>query len=283
MTALLLLASFGALAGTGLVLIAAGMGWLPPGTPSPAAPARSGADRAARRRSAMAAGLAGLVAFVVTRWPMSVPLAVLAVLGGRGLNGSGAAPAIARLEAIAVFTEMLRDTLAGAAGLSQALLATAPIAPLAIRPALTALAARLDSGVGLAVALRRLADDLADPAADTVVACLVLAATERAQRLSDLLSALATATREEVTMRLAVEASRASARTAMRTITGFSFGLLGLMGVFARGYLEPYRTLSGQLVLALVGCIFGFGLWLMGVMVRPEPFSRLPIPEATPA
>jgi hypothetical protein len=84
-------------------------------------------------------------------------------------------------------------------------------------------------------------------------------------------------------MRLAIEASRASARTAMRTITGFSFGLLGLMAVFARGYLEPYRTLSGQLVLALVGCIFGLGLWLMSVMVRPEHFSRLPIAEAAPA
>jgi hypothetical protein len=86
---------------------------------------------------------------------------------------------------------------------------------------------------------------------------------------------LADTTREEVAVRLRVEASRASARTAVRTIAGFSLGLFALMALFARAYLSPYRTLTGQLVLALVGCIFGLGLWLMAVMVRPRVLGRL--------
>jgi len=29
-----------------------------------------------------------------------------------------------------------------------------------------------------------------------------------------------------------------------------------------------------------VGCLYGLGLWLMSIMVRPKPFPRLPISGA---
>jgi tight adherence protein B len=283
-----LMAALGTLVGSGLVLVAGGLGLVP--LSSTARRRRSeGDDRtegAGRRSSAgplrqgrylAIAGITGLVALLVTRWPVAVPLAMLAVLGSRGVGGGATRSTIERLEAIAAWTEMVRDTLAGAAGLSQALVATAPISPKAVRPQVSTLAARLNAGIAIVPALSQLADDIDDPAADTVVACLVMAASERAQRLSDLLSALAETTREEVTMRLGIEASRASARTAVRMITGFSFGLLALMAVFARSYLSPYRTATGQLVLVFVGCLYGIGLWLMAIMIRPRPFPRLPI------
>jgi Flp pilus assembly protein TadB len=281
------LAAIGTILGSGVVLVAGGLGLIPlsTGRQSPGASTATtgaGSDRSllgalGRRRDFAIAGLAGLVALVITRWPMAVPLAVLAVLGSRGVAGNPTKSRIEQLEAIAAWTEMLRDTLAGAAGLTQALIATAPISPKALRPQVSALAARLNAGVSIVAALAQLADDIGDPAADTVVACLVMAASERAQRLSELLGALADTTREEVAMRLGVEASRASSRTAMRMITGFSFGLLGLMAVFARSYLSPYRTAAGQLVLVFVGCLYGLGLLLMARMVRPKPFPRLPI------
>jgi len=284
-----LFAAIGTLIGSGLVLVAAGVGW--PRVARPEAGASGdGAPAGAKRpsllgdgrqhRDAAVAGLCGLVALVVTRWPMAVPLAALAVLGSRGVAGGATRSTIERLEAIAAWTEMLRDTLAGAAGLTQALVATAPIAPKALRPQVVSLAGRLQAGVAIVPALIALGDDIGDPAADTVIACLVMAASERAQRLPDLLGALAEATRQEVTMRLGIEASRASSRTAVRMITGFSFGLLALMAVFARSYLSPYRTAGGQLVLGFVGCLYGLGLWLMSIMVRPKPFPRLPISGA---
>ena len=45
-----------------------------------------------------------------------------------------AAGSVARIEAVAGWTEMLRDTTSAAAGLEQAIAATAPLAPEAIRP-----------------------------------------------------------------------------------------------------------------------------------------------------
>ncbi len=238
--------------------------------------------RQTRIRSGVTATAAGLLAFILTGWPMSIPIGALAVLGLPGLAGRRAADVIERLEAIGSWTEMLRDTLAGASGLTQALAATAAIAPRPIRDEVGALGTRLAHGVALEVALRTFAEELADPAGDVVVATLLMAATERAQRLGDLLGALAESTREEVAMRQGVEASRSSARSAVRTVTGFSFGFLAFMAVFARPYLAPYRSAGGQLVLAVVGTLFGLGLWLMAVMVRPRPASRLFAPELGP-
>ena len=51
---------------------------------------------------------------------------------------------VARVEAIAGWAEMLRDTIAAAAGLEQAIAATAPLAPPPIRDEVVMLAARLE-------------------------------------------------------------------------------------------------------------------------------------------
>lgn len=292
------LALLGALAGGGILLFVAGLGvgvgrrpqerpvgrpGIEPASTQERRPSLRGQSAAPGwpspqrlRLGAVALG-AGAVAYLVTRWPMAVPICVLAVLGSEGLGGGSGKKVVSRLEAIATWTEMLRDTLSSAAGLNQALLATAVTAPEPIRLAVTRLAARVTSGVPLVSALVAYGEELADPAADTVVACLVMAATERAQRLNDLLGAMAAATREEVDMRLRIESSRASGRTAVRTVTGFSLGFFLLMALFARSYMSPYSTAGGQLVLGVVALLFGLGLMLMARMVRPAAFARLPV------
>lgn len=271
---LILIASAG---GTGICLVFAGARpvLLQPISGGAGGPARTGR----RLRRGLIALIAGLVAFMVTRWPVAIPLVGLGVVGLEGLGGRPARHAIERIEAIASWTEMLRDTLAGAAGLTQALIATAPICPQVIREQVSTLASRLSSGVTLSVALESFADELTDPAADVVVASLLMAATERAHRLGELLGALAESTREEVAMRQGVEASRSSARSAVRTVAGFSMAFLGLMALFDRPYLAPYRSASGQAVLVVVGALFALGLWLMAVMVRARPAPRLFAPE----
>ena len=76
-------------------------------------------------------------------------------LGGAGGPGRARAQAAgtAKVEAIAGWAEMLRDTMAGAAGLEQAIIASAAVAPLPVRRSVATLAARLEHD-RLAPALR---------------------------------------------------------------------------------------------------------------------------------
>src|ERR1022692_2273868 len=168
-----LAALLGAGAGFGVVLVISG--WR--STDSQPSPRR--AALSSLRHDRLAARIAGTLGAAVlvgalTGWPVA---AVLAGAGAFALppmlrGGKERARHVARTEAIAGWAEMLRDTLSAAAGLEQAIVATAEVASAPIRPEVTALAARLEKE-RLAPALRRFADDLADPTGDLVVAALV--------------------------------------------------------------------------------------------------------------
>ena len=62
----------------------------------------------------------------------------------------------------------MRDTLAAASGLSQAIVATASVAPDAIRTEVQMLASRLSNGMSIPEATRMFADEVADPSCDLV-------------------------------------------------------------------------------------------------------------------
>jgi tight adherence protein B len=225
--------------------------------------------------------VAALVTLAVTGWPVGALLAglVAAVVPGTLGRIRREADTVARTEAVAAWTEMLRDTLAAAAGLEEAVAATAAQAPEAIRGEVQRLRRRLDHGA-LPAALERFADDLADPAADLVVAALLTAARREARELVPLLSELARSARAEAEMRLRVHVSRARIRTAVRVVVAtlglFAGGLL----VFNRPYLAPYGTAVGQLVLLGVGAVFAAGWWLlqkMAAIEAPERFLARPL------
>ncbi|MBV9381884.1 MAG: type II secretion protein F, partial [Streptosporangiaceae bacterium] len=101
--------------------------------PGPFGRARSRRSAAAKdQRQALRIGLAvavGVLAGVATGWVVGAVLAGLAVWALPRVLGRDPEQArrVARIEAIATWTEMLRDTLSAAAGLEQAILATAPL------------------------------------------------------------------------------------------------------------------------------------------------------------
>lgn len=65
----------------------------------------------------------------------AIPLALITVSALRALGGGAERRAfIRRTEAVAAWTERVRDTMAGAAGLEEAIVATAPVATAANRP-----------------------------------------------------------------------------------------------------------------------------------------------------
>jgi len=124
-------------------------------------------------------------------------------------------------------------------------------------------------------ALWQFADELEDPCADRVVCALQLAVTSRAQRMGDLLAALADSTRDEVALRLRIETSRASIRSGVRTVLMFSVAFAGGLTILAHAYLSPFDSGQGQLVLAAVGTLYGLGLTLMVALARPPEPVRL--------
>ena len=284
MTAVMLFAGAGI--GLGLLLIGWGLHPVPRSTGGvgpPVAPAGT------RRRIAdlgprLLRGAAGAaVAALVTRWPVGA-------LGGFAFGFFASelfatrtrrAAETERTAAIATWTEMLRDTMAAAAGLEQAIITTAPIAPEPIRSEVQAMVTQLQRE-RLGVALAAFADRLGDPTSDLVVSALTLAASGEAQDLGELLGSLSAAARDNAAMRLKVDASRARIRTSVRIITMVTVGMATLLVLLSRSYLKPFDSATGQIVLVAVFACFGSALWWLAAMSRyvaPERFlvtSRKP-------
>ena len=265
----LMVALVGACLGLGICLIITGARGQQVLTKSAAAPANLAIalDQLTLRISLGVA--AGFTALIASGWPVLALLAAGAASylpTWRRTRGSHERE-LARVEAIASWTEQIRDTIAAANGLEHALGATAPLAPAPIAEAVQRLAARVDYEP-LPAALRRFADDVDHPMADFVVAALVIAAEKEARDLGALLGQLSESARDEARMRTRVWVGRARSRSAVRIIVAvvvlFVVGLL----LFNRAYLQPYDSVGGQLVLAMVLATFAGSFVMMSRMGR---------------
>ncbi|WUJ69325.1 type II secretion system F family protein [Kribbella soli] len=224
----------------------------------------------------LGAGIAvGLVVLVVTRWlVLAIALGLLAGMADRFFGGTGEERrAIDRLDALATWTEALRDTIAGAVGLEQAIPATAVNAAPAIKPSLNLLVDRLRIREPLPSALMRFADDLNDPSADLIVAALVLNARLRGPGLREVLSALADSAREELDVRRKVAAERRSTRRSVQVVVAITLIMAAGLVLFNPTYMAPYRSFIGQAVLTIVIGLYALGLlWL-------RRLAKIEVPE----
>lgn len=283
-------ASCGALLGMGVVTTYCGVAGIPLASLSPAA----ALTHAAKRRPALGkhspvrlltCTATGFGVAAVSRWPVLGVIAAWAAWALPSLVGPDREhqKRLAQVEAVAGWTEQLRDTLSAAAGLTQAIRATGPLAPLAIRPQVVGLVARMDGGAPLGSALRGFADELADPLADLVVVALVTASRRQSGRLSDLLAALADTAREQARARMRVHTSQARVRTAQRVITSVSLALpVGLMLLDA-SFMSPFGTATGQLVLLWIALVFAAGFAMIRRLARFREAPRLlTSPRGTP-
>lgn len=161
---------------------------------------------------------AGMLAWLLTGWPVAAGIVAVTVIGLPVLLSIArvAAASIDRIEAVEEWTRRLSDVLTVGVGLEQAISATVRTCPAAIRPEVETLAARLAARWPTEVALRAFADDLDDAGADLVVATLLLAARRRGPGLAKVLAAAADSVAEEVAVRRRVEAERAKPRTTAR-------------------------------------------------------------------
>lgn len=226
---------------------------------------------ATRWQRLLTASSGGVAAAAFTGWPVLlvlIPPAIWWLPAALGPDRESAAW-VERAEACAGFAEMVRDTLAAASGLQQAVAAAAAVPPAPIAEPLRTLADDLRLGVRLAPALIKLADTLADPVADRICATLIHASTRSAKNLAPVLGMLAADAREQALAMRNPMAERTRSRTAVRTITAVIFGLLSILLAADAEYLDPFGTALGQLDLAVAGGLFAIGFTWLHKMTRP--------------
>jgi len=238
---------------------------------------RSSGGRGEQRRhrfEALAAPAGGLLVWLLSGWPVAGFVVAAAVWGAPALFGTArlAQRRIARLEALESWTRRLADLRAAGAGLEQALVTSLKTCPEPLRGEVANLASRLGASWRTRAALRAFADELNEPAADLVVAVLLLETERRGAGITRVLDDLAETVADEVRMRRQVEADRAKPRTTAHWVTAITLGVVAV-GSFNHTYIRPYGTALGQLVLAGTAVGFAVSLWWMRALAlgRPEP------------
>jgi Flp pilus assembly protein TadB len=96
---------------------------------------------------------------------------------------------------------------------------------------------------------------------------------------------LAATARGQVEMHQRVAASRARTRTTLRVVVGTTLSFAGGLIVLNPAFLSPYDTVTGQLVLLVIGGMFAVGFVWLRRMVRsdePERFFALDAMGASP-
>lgn len=274
----------GATLAAGIVLLTAAIsGWTPRSGRSntTAHPKRPSASQMKRGSAAAAAGL-GVA--LTTRWPVAALAAgALVVLWPRMFGAAATATGqIERIEALATWTESLRDSIAGSIGLEEAIRHSLDAAPEVLIEPLQRLDGRLRIQIPFPQALEAFADEFDDSSSDLVVAALILNSTLRGPGLVATLGALAGASREEIDMRRKIgEGRKTLRRTALIIISVTGIFAAGLV-VLSRGYVEPYSSPIGQVFLAMVMAVFAAGLvWIKNAAdIRPPPRFLATAPTA---
>lgn len=271
----------GAIAGVGVVCIVAG--FTTRDSPPRSAVARrdiSAVDAA----TAIAGVVAAMVMLMVSRWPIAA--VGVGVLAGMAVNTlatprTSSKIAEARLDALATWCEQLRDLLRAGQLLVPSISSTSMTCPPEIQASVTRLAARMEREHP-SIALRRFADEIDDPTGD-LVASVLLTATTHSGETAELLTELADLTRERVERRKSIEAERAATKLDMRIIiTVAVLAIVGLL-VFSRSsFLDPFRTLVGQTILAAIFAVFIIAIvWARRLAVYEQPGRFLTV-RSTP-
>jgi Flp pilus assembly protein TadB len=224
------------------------------------------------RRMLVAVGCT-ILAYLGTGWPVAVPIVLAGAWFLPDLLGPNRAHQrqLAVIDALGVFTESLRDTLAAAAGLNQALIAACRLAPEPLQPAAGQLAETLEARTTTTRhALQAFADQIGDPTCDLIALALASVSEQPTRDLAGLLGSLADTAREQAAMRTRTAVAQARTRTATRMITTTALGLAALLLVVDRAYLAPYASTTGQVVLAWIAVLFAAAFrWLRNLGQTP--------------
>lgn len=260
------------LAAAGLLVIVGGMRGLALGSPRAGRELATG-DVGLRAGLALAALV---LTWLATGWPVAAGYAAVGGFAAPAMLRAKAerSGAIERVDAIASWIETVRDTMAAAAGIEQALRVSALTAPKPIQQEVRQLSVNLQHK-STADALRNFAADVAHPLSDMVVASLLLATSRQAGSLSEVLTFVARDARGYAAMARQVETSRTRTYSQARIVGVLTSALIVISVITRRAALEPYDSLTGQLVLLIILGLF-YGSWFaLYRMSKPTPPRRV--------
>ncbi len=221
-------------------------------------------------------GVAGWLAWILAGWPVFA-----AFVAGCGwvsvdlrLAKRRRLATMERVEAVASFAETLRDLTASGSGLREAIRLAARVAPAAIFEEAAELAAGLQRQQPAPV-LAKFADDLGLPESDLVVHSLLVAIGREGGSVSEVLTGAAEGARERAAMLREVEAGRARTSSEAKTISVVSALIVFVCVAMGGSLVEPYETIGGQLVLAVVLAMFGGAGMNMYRLAQFKPTGRV--------
>ena len=235
-------------------------------------------DRALLRATLATAAL--VVVGATTGWPVAALLGAGAAAMAPSLIGAKARrrASVERIEAIASWTEQLRDLMAAAEGIQAAVVATGPVAPPAIRLEVGRLVDRISTRrERLRPSLLAFADELAHPLGDMVVTSLLLAAEHRGSP-TEMLAEVASSARRSAALRLEIEATRTQTYVTTRLILILTAVTGAWLVIGQRQYMAPYSTPAGQLMLLVIGAVFALSGLKLHRMAQPVESPRLLTP-----
>lgn len=222
--------------------------------------------------AAAAAGLGLILAALTNLWAgiILLPVVSLAVITIFGAQPSGTET----LEALDRWVRSIAQSLPIGRDVPGAIRSSILSAPEALAPNLARLVSRLNIGMRTDDALTRMADELADPDADAVIAALILASRSTGAGLTATLHALADTIQAQLAMLRAVKVERDRPRQTVRIVT--ILGVLIIGGSITFGdFFDAYASPIGQLILTiLIGAYFGVVL-IMGAMTKPRVRARV--------
>ena len=268
----------GSLCAAGALLLVNGLTPTTPAPPKPQHPKMTKRSLTIVHRHVAAGTAVGVLVVVVSQWWAAGLLTAVAFVLVPMMRAERAAQVRdrERIAALAAWVESIRDLLAAASGIEEAIVRSAESLPPGslIGEQVWRLRAVTET-LGLREGLRRLGEDFADPIADYVTAALLVASERPSGAVHAQLSEAASNARESVSIRERVEASRARMWTTSATIGLISLTMVAFIVATQSTYAAWYSTVSGQIILLVCGGIELVAMVWMARMARPADGHRV--------
>lgn len=264
----------GALLAGGIVMLVAGFSTEPAQKSTRLSTPLRGIDGAVVRMAAL--GLAaGVGVFALTGWLVLLVAVPVLVVGVWYLLGTPPRRDIELLQALDRWVHTLAATIPTGASVADALRISRRTAPPVLARPLDLATRRLDERWSVREALVAMADELASPDADAVIAALVLAAERGGTGATATLQALAASMGDRLRAAREIDTEQAKPRIVVRQVTVITLVVLGVAVVVGRSFFAPYGTPVGQVVLGMLLTAYLGSLLVLRRLTTPRHRDRI--------